>query len=168
MTDTMRGLAFQGIGEVGLVERDIPTAGPGEAIVKTTASLICTSDVHTVAGMLPVPDGRLLGHESVGIVHDIGAGVKSVEVGDRVAVNAVTPDGTCDACQRGFTSQCGGPLGGYRYTAQKDGNLAPIPEGLADEVAVYACDMLSTGFVGEENACRPRRGRLWDSPSRLA
>ncbi len=42
----MRGLAFQGIGRVGLVEREIPTAGPGEAIVRTTASLVCTSDVH--------------------------------------------------------------------------------------------------------------------------
>jgi threonine dehydrogenase-like Zn-dependent dehydrogenase len=86
--------------------------------------------------------------------------VRSVVVGDRVAVNAVTPDGTCE---RGFASQCGGPLGGYRFTAQKDGNLAeyfhvndaddnlaPILEDLPDEVAVYACDMLSTGFVGAE------------------
>lgn len=170
---TMRGLAFLGIGQVGLVERDIPTAGPGEAVVRSTASLLCTSDVHTVAGMLPIPDGRLLGHESVGVVHEVGEGVRSVQVGDRVAVNAVTPDGTCDACQRGFTSQCGGPLGGYRYTAQKDGNmaeyfhvndadynLAPIPDGLADEVAVYACDMLSTGFVGAENANIPIGGTV--------
>lgn len=173
MTNTMSGLAFQGIGQVGLVEREVPTAGPGDAIVKTTASMLCTSDVHTVAGMLPIPEGRLLGHESVGVVHEIGDGVRSVRVGDRVAVNAVTPDGTCDACQRGFTSQCGGPLGGYRYTAQKDGNLAeyfhvndadynlaPIPEELTDEVAVYACDMLSTGFVGAENAHVPIGGTV--------
>lgn len=173
MADTMRGLAFLGDGEVGLVDRAIPAAGPGEAVVRTTASLICTSDVHTVAGLLPVPAGRMLGHESVGVVHEIGAGVTTARVGDRVAVNAVTPDGTCDACQRGFTSQCGGPLGGYRYTAQKDGNLAeyfhvndadynlaPIPEGLADEVAVYACDMLSTGFVGAENAHIPLGGTV--------
>lgn len=173
MTGMMRALAFQGIGEVGLVEREVPSARPGEAIIKTTASMICTSDVHTVAGMLPIPEGRLLGHESVGVVHEIGDGVKSVRVGERVAVNAVTPDGTCDACQRGFTSQCGGPLGGYRYTAQKDGNLAeyfhvndadynlaPIPDGLSDEVAVYTCDMLSTGFVGAENANIPIGGTV--------
>lgn len=173
MPGTMRGLAFLGDGEVGLVERDLPVAGPGEAVVRTTASLVCTSDVHTVAGVLPVPAGRLLGHESVGVVHEIGAGVRTVAVGDRVAVNAVTPDGTCDACQRGFTSQCGGALGGYRYTAQKDGNLAeyfhvndadynlaPIPDGLADEAAVYACDMLSTGFVGAENAHIPIGGTV--------
>jgi threonine dehydrogenase-like Zn-dependent dehydrogenase len=107
------------------------------------------------------------------VVHEIGDGVTSVSVGDRVAVNAVTPDGTCDYCQRGFTSQCGGPLGAYRYTAQKDGNLAeyfhvnnadynlaPIPDSLPDEVAVYACDMLSTGFVGAENAHIPLGGTV--------
>lgn len=141
--------------------------------MKTTASLICTSDVHTVAGMLPVPDGRLLGHESVGVVYEIGPGVTSVRVGQRVAVNAVTPDGTCDNCQAGYTSQCRGPLGGYRYTVQKDGNLAeffavndadynvaPIPDDLADEVAVYACDMLSTGFVAAENGRIPVGGTV--------
>lgn len=106
-------------------------------------------------------------------MHELGAGVSSVRVGDRVAVNAVTPDGTCDDCQRGHSSQCGRPLGGYRYTAQKDGNLAeyfhvndadfnlaPIPDDLADEVAVYACDMLSTGFAGAENADIPIDGTV--------
>ena len=169
----MKALAFLGSGKVGLVERDIPRAGPGEAIVKTTAALICTSDVHTVAGLLPVPEGRLLGHESVGVVHELGEGVTSMQVGDRVAVNAVTPDGTCDNCQAGHTSQCRGALGGYRFTVQKDGNmaeyfhvndadynLAPIPEGLADEAAVYACDMLSTGIVGSENANIPVGGTV--------
>jgi isopropanol dehydrogenase (NADP+) len=173
MTDTMKALAFLGSGKVGLVEREIPHAGPGEAIVRTTAALICTSDVHTVAGLLPVPEGRLLGHESVGVVHELGVGVTSVQVGDRVAVNAVTPDGTCDNCQAGHTSQCRGALGGYRFTVQKDGNmaeyfhvndadynLAPIPEGLADEAAVYACDMLSTGIIGSENANIPIGGTV--------
>ena len=54
MADTMKALAFLGIGKVGLVERPIPTAGPGDAVVRTTKALICTSDVHTVAG-LPYP-----------------------------------------------------------------------------------------------------------------
>lgn len=173
MSDTMKALAFLGSGKVGLVEREIPKAGPGDAVVKTTAALICTSDVHTVAGLLPVPEGRLLGHESVGIVHEVGEGVTSMKVGDRVAVNAVTPDGTCDNCQAGYTSQCRGALGGYRFTVQKDGNmaeyfhvndadynLAPIPEGLADEVAVYACDMLSTGLIGAQNANIPVGGTV--------
>ena len=66
MPDTMRAFVIKKVGETGVVEKPIPEPGPEEAIVKTTAALICTSDVHTVKGALPVPDGRTLGHESVG------------------------------------------------------------------------------------------------------
>ena len=85
--------------------------------------------------------------------------------GQRVAVCAVTPCYRCSYCQRGFTSQCGGPLGGYKYTVQMDGNMAeyfvvpaaqanltPIPDELSDAQAVYTCDMLTTGFMGAEHA----------------
>jgi threonine dehydrogenase-like Zn-dependent dehydrogenase len=74
MRTTMRGLAFLGNARVGLVERPVPIAGPGGAVVRTTASLLRTSDVHTVGGAIPMPAGRLLGHESVGVVHEIGPG----------------------------------------------------------------------------------------------
>lgn len=107
MSTTMRGLAFEGIGKVGIQIRDIPRAEPGEVVIRTTAALMCTSDVHTVAGVIPVPEGRFLGHESVGVVHEIGEGVQSVAVGDRVTVSAITPDGTCSACQAGYNAQCG-------------------------------------------------------------
>jgi threonine dehydrogenase-like Zn-dependent dehydrogenase len=85
--------------------------------------------------------------------------------GERVAVAAVTPCGRCDPCQRGFGAQCGGLLGGYKFTAQRDGNLAeyflvndadynlaPIPPALSDEQALYVTDMISTGLAGAENA----------------
>lgn len=134
-------------------------------LVRTTAALICTSDVHTVKGALPVPFGRTLGHESVGFINSLGSAVTGFEEGQRVAVNAVTPCYRCSYCQRGYTSQCGGPLGGYKYTVQTDGtmaeyfvvpaaaaNLAPIPRGLPDETAVYACDVLSTGLMVAEHA----------------
>lgn len=124
MAETMKTLAFLGKGKVGIVEKPIPEPGPADAVIRTTASLICTSDVHTVKGVIPIPEGRVLGHESVGIVYRIGSNVTRFKEGDRVAVNAVTPCGTCNYCQRGFTSQCGGMLGGYKFTAQKDGNLA--------------------------------------------
>ena len=87
---------------------------------------------------------------------------------DRVAVNAVTPCFPCDNCQRGFTSQCSTLLGGYKFTFQKDGNMAEyfhvndaeanlalIPEGVSDEAAAYTTDMMSTGFKGAENANIP-------------
>ena len=134
---------------------------------------ICTSDVHTVRGVIPIPAGRVLGHESVGVVYWIGANVARCKAGDRVAVNAVTPCGKCDYCQRGFSSQCGGMLGGYKFTAQRDGNLAEyflvndvdynlvrIPASLSDEQALYTTDMMSTGFAGAENAEIPLGGTV--------
>jgi len=165
MSSMMRALVFKEIGKTAVIEKPIPEPGPEEAVVRTTAALICTSDLHTVAGALPVPADRTLGHESVGVIHQLGSAITGFTEGQRVAVNAVTPCYKCSYCQRGFTSQCGGPLGGYKYTAQIDGNmaeyfivpaaqanLAPIPDDLTDEQAVYACDMLSTGFMGAEHA----------------
>ena len=164
MSSTMRALVFKEIGKTAVIQKPIPEPGPEEAVVRTTAALICTSDVHTVKGALPVPADRTLGHESVGVIHQLGSAITGFTEGQRVAVNA-EPSYKCSYCQRGFTSQCGGPLGGYKYTAQIDGNmaeyfivpaaqanLAPIPDDLTDEQAVYACDMLSTGFMGAEHA----------------
>lgn len=162
---TMKTFTMIEVGKTAVVDKEIPTPGPNEAVVRTTASLICTSDVHTVRGALPVEPGRTLGHESVGVIEALGTEVKGFTEGQRVAVNAVTPCFTCSYCQRGLSSQCGGLLGGYKYTAQVDGNLseyflvpaaqgnlAPIPDELSDEAAVYACDMISTGLMGAEHA----------------
>ena len=173
MAETMKALVFLGIGKVGVVEKPIPTPGPRDAIIRTTASLICTSDVHTVKGVIPIPEGRGLGHESVGVVYRVGEDVTRFKAGDRVAVNAITPCGACNYCQRGFTSQCGGMLGGYKFTTQKDGNMAEyfhvndadfnlvqIPQSLTDEQALYTTDMLSTGFAGAEHAQIPLGGTV--------
>jgi threonine dehydrogenase-like Zn-dependent dehydrogenase len=169
----MKALAFLEVGRVDVIDKPMPKPGPNDAVIKTTASLICTSDVHTVRGVIAIPEGRVLGHESVGVVHQVGAHVAMFKEGDRVAVNAVTPCGRCDYCQRGFTSQCGGMLGGYKFTAQRDGNLAEyflvndadynlvhIPQALSDEQALYTTDMMSTGFAGAENAEIPLGGTV--------
>lgn len=165
MSETMRAFVIKEVGSVAVVEKPIPEPGPEEAVVRTTAALVCTSDVHTVKGALPVPANRTLGHEAVGVVHSLGSAVRGFSLGDRVAVGAITPCYRCSYCQRGFTSQCGGMLGGYKFTVQMDGNMAeyflvpaaeanltPIPDDLPDEKAVYVTDMLSTGFVGAEHA----------------
>ncbi len=165
MPETMRAFVIQGIGKTEVVEKPIPEPGPEEAVVRTTSALICTSDVHTVKGALPVPAGRTLGHESVGVIHKLGSAVTGFEEGQRVLVCGITPCYRCEYCQRGYTSQCGGALGGYKFTVQMDGNMAeyftvpaaaanltPIPDELGDEKAVYACDMLTTGLMGAENA----------------
>lgn len=169
----MRALAFLGVGKVGVIDKPVPEPGPNDAVIKTTASLICTSDVHTVGGVIPIPEGRVLGHESVGVLYRVGANVAMFKEGDRVAVNAITPCGRCEYCQRGFSSQCGGILGGYKFTAQRDGNLAEyflvndadynlvrIPDSLSDEQALYTTDMMSTGFAGAENAEIPLGGTV--------
>jgi len=162
---TMRAFVIQDIGKTAVVEKPIPEPGPEEAVVKTTAALICTSDVHTVKGAIPVPSGRTLGHEAVGVVHSLGSVVSGFEVGQRVVVGAVTPCFRCHPCQSGVTSQCRQMLGGYNFTVQMDGNMAeyftvpwaqanltPIPQNITDEQACYCTDMLSTGFVGIEHA----------------
>ena len=89
MTATMRAFVINGVGETAVVQKPIPEPGPEEAVVRTTAALICTSDVHTVKGAMPVEPGRTLGHESVGVVHELGSAVSGFAVGQRVAVNAV-------------------------------------------------------------------------------
>ncbi len=169
----MKALAFMEIGKVSIIEKPIPDLGPNDAVIKTTAALICTSDVHTVKGVIAIPPGRVLGHESVGIVYKAGANVTRCKEGDRVMVCAITPCGHCDNCQRGFTSQCGGMLGGYKFTTQRDGNmaeyffvndadynLAPTPKSLSDEQALYTTDMMTTGLAGAENANIPPGGTV--------
>ncbi len=166
----MKAFVMPQVGSTAVVDKPIPEPGPNEVVVKTTHALICTSDVHTVGGTLPVEPGVTLGHEALGTVHALGSNVTGFAEGQRVAVNAVTPCFQCRYCQTGYTSQCGGPLGGYQYTAQRDGNmaeyfvvpyakgnLAPIPDVVSSEAAVYACDMLSTGFMGAEH-CELRIG----------
>jgi threonine dehydrogenase-like Zn-dependent dehydrogenase len=172
----MKAFVMHGIGEVGVVEKPIPRAGPYDAIIRTTAALICTSDTHTVAGAIGPRKDLTLGHEAVGVIHELGemaAASGLFKIGQRVAINAITPCYACHNCQRGYPSQCGGMLGGWKFANQKDGNmaeyfhvnnaianLAPIPEPLTDEQAAYCCDMLSTGFVAAEYGNIPIGGSV--------
>ncbi|QEL16741.1 NAD(P)-dependent alcohol dehydrogenase [Limnoglobus roseus] len=173
MATTMRTFVMRGIGEVGMAEKPIPDPGPNDAVVKTTAALICTSDCHTVGGAIGDRCNLTLGHEAVGVVAKLGSEVKGFKEGDRVAVNAITPCYRCENCLRGFSSQCGGMLGGWKFANVKDGNLAeyfhvndaqanlaPVPAGLTVEEACYCCDMLSTGFAAAENAAVPIGGTV--------
>jgi len=79
----MRAFVMTHVGATAVVEKPIPEPGLEEAVVRTTAAMVCTSDVHTVKGALPVEDGRTLGHESVGVVHALGSAVTGFEVGQR-------------------------------------------------------------------------------------
>ncbi len=169
----MRAFVMKGIGEVGWMEKPVPKVGPGDALVRTTAALVCTSDAHTVHGAIGEREDLTLGHEAVGVVEKVGPGVDEVRPGDRVVVGAITPCFRCENCQRGYTSQCREALGGWKFANVKDGvfadyfhvnaadaNLAPIPASISDEEAAYCSDMLSTGFAGAENADIPVGGTV--------
>ncbi|GJL61633.1 MAG: alcohol dehydrogenase [Nitrospirales bacterium] len=173
MANTMNTFVMKHIDEVGVMEKPIPDPGPNDAIIKTTAALICTSDVHTVAGAIGERTNLTIGHEAVGVVHKLGNAVSGFREGDRVAVNAITPCYLCENCQRGYTSQCTTMLGGWKFANVKDGNmaeffhvnsaqanLAPIPDSLTDEQALYCTDMMSTGFMGAEHASIPIGGSV--------
>lgn len=161
------------IGRVGFMEKPVPRPGPLDAVVRTTTALICTSDSHTVKGGIGPRQDLTLGHEAVGVVHEVGSEVTGFRPGDRVLVGAITPDWGDLASQNGHPSQSGGPLGGFKFANSKDGvfaeyfhvneadaNLARIPDSVPDEMAVYCSDMLSTGFMGAENGDIPIGGTV--------
>jgi alcohol dehydrogenase len=159
----MAANVFQAPGKFGLASKPMPKAGPGEAIIRVRHTTICGTDIHIVRGEYPVASGLTLGHEAVGTIHELGAGVTGYEIGQRVLVGAITPCGQCEACLAGHTSQCGGALGGWRLGNTADGvqaeyakipfaqaNLAVVPDTLTDEQVLLLADIASTGFAAAE------------------
>src|SRR5262245_14640586 len=169
----MKAFVMKQIGQVGFMEKPVPRPGPGDAIVRTTKALICTSDSHTVGGGIGPRENLTLGHEAVGVVHEVGSAVEVFQPGDRVLVGAITPDWGHPAAQDGYSSQSGAALGGWKFSNTKDGvfaeyfhvneadaNMARIPDAVSGEMAAYCADMLSTGFMAAENADIPLGGSV--------
>jgi threonine dehydrogenase-like Zn-dependent dehydrogenase len=166
---TMRAAVFHGVGDIRLERVPKPQAGPGEAVVRVTLTTICGTDVHILRGEYPVRSGLILGHEPVGVIDELGAGVTGYRVGERVLVGAITPCGQCTACLSGQHSQCGHggqceALGGWRFGNTINGaqaeyllvpnaqvNLAKIPDEVTDEEVVLLADIASTGISGAES-----------------
>ena len=162
---TMKAVVYKGDGRIALEEVPKPQPRPGEAVIRITATAICGTDVHIVRGEYPVKPGLILGHEPVGVIDELGAGLEPLyAVGQRVIVGAITPCGQCFYCLNGNHSQCGGGIGGWRFGNTINGawaeyllvpdaraNLAPIPPGLADEDVVLCPDIFSTGLSGAES-----------------
>jgi threonine dehydrogenase-like Zn-dependent dehydrogenase len=169
----MQAFVMRSIGQVEFLDKPVPEPGPGDAVIRTTRALICTSDSHTVRGAIGPRENLTLGHEAVGIVYQVGSNVKRFKSGDRVVVGAITPDWGDSASQDGHSSQSGGPLAGWKFSNTKDGvfadyfhvneadaNMARIPDNVPDEAAVYCCDMLSTGLMGAESGHIPIGGTV--------
>jgi 2-desacetyl-2-hydroxyethyl bacteriochlorophyllide A dehydrogenase len=163
--ETMRALVFRGTNRIGVEQVSIPRPGPGEAVIRVTLTTICGTDLHILKGEYPVKPGLVIGHEPVGVIHELGAGLSGYAVGDRVLVGAITPCGQCGYCLGGDWSQCGGPIGGWKFGNTIDGaqaeyllvphaqaNLAKVPEELSDEQVVLLSDIASTGISAAESA----------------
>src|SRR5580692_5541785 len=164
-TATMRALVFRGPNQIAIEQVPIPRPGPGEAVIRVTLTTICGTDLHILKGEYPVIPGLVIGHEPVGVIHELGVGVTGYELGDRVLVGAITPCGQCNYCLGGDLAQCGGPIGGWKFGNTIHGaqaeylrvpyaqaNLAKIPDELTDEQVVLLADIASTGISAAESA----------------
>jgi alcohol dehydrogenase len=155
----MKALVYRGPGLKAIEDRPKPEIQkPGDAIVKIEFTTICGTDLHILKGHVPTcAPGRILGHEGVGVVDSVGAGVTAFRKGDRVLISCISSCGKCEDCRRGMYSHCktggwilGNEIDGtqaeYVRTPHADTSLYPIPAGADDEALVMLSDILPTGF----------------------
>src|ERR1700694_4123296 len=143
----MRALVYHGAGQKAWEEVSRPVlVDDTDAIVRVDATTICGTDLHILQGDVPeVTDGRILGHEAVGTVEEVGSSVKNLRTGDRVLVSCITACGSCRFCREGRYGQCTGG-GGWILGHLIDGTQAeyvrvpfadtstyPAPAGVADQ-----------------------------------
>ena len=156
----MKALVYRGPGKIFLEEKQKPTIKDAtDAIVKITKTTICGTDLHIMKGDVPaVMDGRILGHEGVGVIEEIGASVSNFKIGDHVLISCVSSCGRYGNCKKGMYSHCenggGWVLGNlidgtqaeYVRILFADNSLYPIPSGADEEALVMLSDILPTGL----------------------
>ena len=160
----MRAFAYLQNGQAGWVEKERPHASGFDAVIQPLLVSPCTSDVHNVAINCLQPQ-RILGHEGLGRIVEVGELVRDFHVGDLVVVPPVTPDWRTVPAQLGAHQHCDGLITGQKLSNSEDGllaeyalirdidaNAARIPAGVSLEAAVMAADMLNTGLYGAELA----------------
>jgi 2-desacetyl-2-hydroxyethyl bacteriochlorophyllide A dehydrogenase len=158
----MRAVTYQAPGEVRVDEKPEPEVGsPDEAVIRVEATGVCGSDLHIYHGRVEIEPGFTIGHEYVGTVLATGDDVRKVAEGDRVLGTYCTACGECFFCRRGDFQQCDssrvfghGEALGSLQGAQADQLLVPhadrtlrhVPDGLSDDVALFAGDVMGTGY----------------------
>lgn len=155
----MKALVYGGPGRKTLEERPMPTLKDAtDALVRITKTTICGTDLHILKGDVPtVAPGTVLGHEGVGVIESVGAGVTTFKPGDRVLISCITSCGKCEFCRKGMYSHCttgGWQLGHlidgtqaeYVRVPHADTSLYPIPADADEEALVMLSDILPTGF----------------------
>ena len=160
---------YYGENDVRFEDRPVPTIiDPTDAIIRVTKTTICGTDLGIMKGKNPEIEavarektgkweGRILGHEAIGVVEEVGSAVKDFKKGDKVIVSCVSRCGTCDNCQKQLYAHCrkeGGWIMGYMIdgtqaeyvrTPFADNSLYHLPETLNTDVAVFLSDALPTG-----------------------
>ena len=156
----MRALVYHGPGQKAWQEAPEPElTDDGDAIVRVDATTICGTDLHILKGDVPaVARGRILGHEAVGTVDEVGDGVHRLRPGDRVLVSCISACGTCRFCREGRYGQCldgGGWILGHTIDGTQadyvrvpfaDTSTYRVPAGLTDEETLMLADVLPTGY----------------------
>ena len=156
----MKALVYHGSGVCSYEEKPMPAIKEStDAIVRITKTTICGTDLHIMKGDVPtVMDGRILGHEGVGIVERVGLNVSNFSVGDHVLISCISSCGKCANCKEGMYSHCengGGWILGnlidgtqaeYVRIPFADNSLYAIPEEADEEALVMLSDVLPTGF----------------------
>jgi alcohol dehydrogenase len=155
----VKALIYQGNGNKALEERPKPTIiEASDAIVKVKKTTICGTDLHILKGdVATCAPGRILGHEGIGVVEEVGAGVTELQPGDKVIISCITSCGKCEYCRRGMYSHClhggwilGNQIDGtqaeYVRIPQADTSLYKIPSGVDEDAVVMLSDILPTGF----------------------
>ncbi len=161
----MKALVYKGPGKKAWEEVPDPKIEqPTDVIVQMVATTICGTDLHILKGDVPEVDvGRILGHEGIGVITEVGEGVTQLAVGDRVIVACVSSCGKCSNCRKGLYSHCLDPEGmagiGWIFGYMIDGTQAEyarvpfaensvykVPEGMSDAEGILLSDILPTGF----------------------
>ena len=155
----MKALVYHGPGKKKL--EDVPKPALREAtdvVVRMAKTTICGTDLHILKGDLPtVAVGRILGHEGIGVIDEVGTGVSRFRKGDRVLISCITACGKCEYCQRGMPSHCeqGGWILGNTIDGTQaefvripyaDTSLHPLPVGADEDAMVMLSDILPTGY----------------------
>ncbi|WP_462189103.1 MULTISPECIES: alcohol dehydrogenase catalytic domain-containing protein [unclassified Frankia] len=158
----MKALIYHGPGKKSWEEvPDATIQEPGDVVVRVDTTTICGTDLHILQGdVATVTDGRILGHEAVGTIIEVGDAVTAFQVGDRVLVPAITKCGRCEYCQRGIPSHCqtvggigwifghliDGTQAEFARVPYADTSLYAVPANVANEQAIFLADSLPTGY----------------------
>ena len=155
----MKALVYHGPGKKAWEDKPKPVlVKQTDAIVKILKTTICGTDLHIMKGDVPtVTNGRIIGHEGVGIIEEVGTSVSNFKKGDHVIISCITSCGKCEYCKKGMYSHCtdGGWILGnlvdgtqaeYVRIPHADNSLYPIPAGADEEALVMLSDILPTGF----------------------